>query len=634
MALRLAAIFSEHMVLQREKPLPVWGWANAGETIEISCAGQKAQCVADENGSWSAILPAIPAGGPYSLTAHGANESIIFGDVLAGDVWVCSGQSNMEWPLQAANNSDEEVNAANHPTIRLFTVPQIAVAEPLSDVEATWLPCNPQNAATFSAVGYFFGREMNRELGVPVGLINSSWGGTVAEAWTSREALLAEKELAPIVEVFEREILPNHAELSAKYQQALHYWETEVMPQDTGNSGLLAGWAATDTDTIDWPVMELPQLWQSAGLNFNGVVWFRREVNLTQEWIDSDITLSIGACDKSDDTYVNGVRVGGVSLNDRADSWCVQREFVISPQLLLPGKNVIAVRVYSNIYGAGMTGPAQAMFLKNSAGAKIPLNGDWQYQVEQEFSPAEAPPIMPQGPGNPNTPYALYCGMIAPLLPFVISGAIWYQGESNADRALQYQTLFPTMIKDWRKRWGIGDFPFYFVQLANFNSGSDTPQDSMWAELREAQTMTLALPNTGMAVTIDIGEASDIHPRNKQEVGRRLALNALAQNYGRDVEHSGPSFDHIEISANKLRVFFNHTVEGMRTPNDDVVKGFALAGTDGKFFDAEAIIDNNSVLVSSSAVPAPVSVRYGWATNPICNLYNSVGLPASPFRSK
>lgn len=634
MSLRLAALFSEHMVLQREKPLPIWGWGNAGETITVTCAGVETQGITDENGAWKVTFPALQAGGPFTMAISSASEKINICDVLIGDVWICSGQSNMEWPLQAADNGDEEVAAANHPTIRLFTVPQKSVAEPLPDVEASWLPCTPQNASSFSAVGYFFGREMNKELGVPIGLINTSWGGTIAEAWTSREALLAEKELAPLVELYESEVLPNYGELAAKYQHDLTYWETEVMPKDAGNSGLRDGWASVDFDSSAWPVMELPQLWQAAGLDFNGVVWFRHVVNLSADWRAGEITLAIGACDKGDDTYVNGIRVGGIAQADRADSWCVQREYTFPAELLHPGKNVIAVRVHSTIYGAGMTGPKQSMILKNAAGDKLQLAGNWQYQVEQQFPPAVAPPAMPQGPGNPNTPYALYSGMIAPLIPFAIAGAIWYQGESNADRAKEYQTLFPTMISDWRNRWGVGDFPFYFVQLANFNSGSDTPQTSNWAELREAQSMTLSLPNTGMAVTIDIGEGNDVHPRNKQEVGRRLALNALAQNYSCDIEYSGPRFSRLEVAGNKLRVIFDHIDKGLRTTDGEAVSGFALAGADGIFYVAEATIDNNSVLVSSSAVPLPLSVRYGWAGNPACNLYNSAGLPASPFRSK
>ena len=634
MTLKVAAVFSNSMVLQRDVPLPIWGWADAGETIRVECAGQCVEATADARGAWSATLPCMSAGGPHELTAHGAHETISFSDVLVGDVWLCSGQSNMEWTVQASNKPEEEVPAANYPRMRLLTVPKLAVTEPLPDIDACWQACTPETVAQFSAVGYFFGRALHRQLDVPIGLINASWGGTVAEAWTSREALLAQEELAPLELDYERNVLSQHAKLYARYQQALRDWEEHDMPKDAGNSGGAQGWAALETDTSGWPEMEIPQLWQQAGLNFNGVVWFRKEVTLDAHWVDGDCTVGIGACDKGDISYVNGERVGGVSMADRPDSWCLQREYSLPAGLLRPGKNVIAVRVFSDLFGAGMTGPKNALFVKNGAGETIPLAGCWRYQVEQQFSPTPPAPAMPQGPGNPNSPYALFCGMIAPLIPFALCGAIWYQGESNADRAQQYRTLFPTMINDWRARWGGKAFSFYFVQLANFNAGSDTPERSPWAELREAQLLTLSLPHTGMAVTIDIGEGNDIHPRNKQDVGYRLALNALAQHYGHKVVYSGPMLRSVEHEGTAMRLQFDFADNGLTTPGGEAVAGFTIAGVDGCYADAQACIDGDSVLVSSPYVVQPCNVRYGWAANPCCNLYNAEGLPASPFRTQ
>jgi len=622
------------MVLQQGLPIPVWGWATAGETMTVELAGNRAQAVAGDDGAWKVSLPAMRAGGPVEMVVRG--ESVItLTNVMIGEVWICSGQSNMEWPLAAVQNPEEEVAAANHPHIRLFTVPKLATLEAPANVDGAWAVCTPETASPFSAVGYFFGRHLQQQLDVPVGLINTSWGGTIAEAWTSRDSLLAEPSLRYLVENFEA-TLPQLDELVAQYQETLKAWEAQHVFTDPGNAGWAQGFADPETATADWDTMKLPQLWQSAGLNFNGAVWFRKEVDIPAAWAGKPLKLAIGACDKSDNTYFNNVEVGSLRFEDDVNAWCKPRIYAIPAELVQPGKNVIAVRVFSHMYGAGMTGPANIMRLSvaDEPGLAISLSGEWQYQVERNFGVVEAyPPAPPQGAGNPNTPCVLYNGMIAPLLPYPIRGAIWYQGESNADRGYEYRTLFPTMIRDWRKAWGLGDFPFYFVQLANFMLEKDEPADSQWAELREAQTMTLSLPNTGMAVIIDIGEALDIHPKNKQDVGLRLALNALAKTYGQpDLPYSGPLFTAAEVEGSRIRVRFDHTTGGLVCRGEQLT-AFAIAGEDKQFVWANAVIDGDTVVVSSPDVPTPVAVRYGWAENPPCNLYNGAGLPASPFRT-
>jgi len=512
--------------------------------------------------------------------------------------------------------------------MRLFTVPNIPAMEPKADIEADWKLCSPKTVSTFSAAAYFFGRKLHQELGVPVGLINTSWGGTVAEAWTSIGTLRAKPELQEIVDLFDA-IDPND-EGTAAYLQAIQAWTEAENRKDTENLGYPQGWADPATSTAGWERMALPAYWKARGLQLNGVVWFRTEVDVPAAWAGKDLTLSVGTIDKGDTTYFNNVKVGGVTLEDREDSFNVRRIYPVPGALVQPGRNVIAVRVFSHIWAGGLVGKPEELYLKNGE-ETIPLAGEWQYNVEADFGNFGTPPAPPLGAANPNTPTVLFNGMIHPLLPYGIRGAIWYQGESNASRAKEYQTLFPAMISDWRQQWAQGDFPFYFVQLANFQAGTDAGFDSQWAELREAQTMTLSLPNTGMAVIIDIGESTDIHPRNKQDVGLRLALNALAKTYGRDQVYSGPLFREARVEGNAMRLFFDYAEGGLASKGE--LTSFAIAGADRKFARAQAVIDGETLVVSSPAVPAPVAVRYGWAEDPICTLYNTAGLPMSPFRT-
>jgi sialate O-acetylesterase len=568
------------------------------------------------------VLPPLPAGGPHTLTAN----DLTVRDVLIGEVWVCSGQSNMEWTLANANDGEAEIAASTDDGLRFFTVPKVAAVDPAVDVVAHWVPSSPATAGVFSAVGYFFARKLRAALGVPVGMLSTSWGGTPVEAWTSLPALEAEPAAAELIARYRREMVDGDAD-AASYRDRYAAWEREEILSDPENTGFARGWADPATDTATWPRMTLPTSWQAAGLKFNGVLWFRTEVDVPAAWAGRPLTLRIGAVDKSDTTYVNNVRVGGLSITDDPNAWCTPREYPVPGALVRAGRNVIAVRAFSNIYNGGLTGPDSAMLLypEGEPEAALPLAGAWAYQVEHNFGlrPLTPAPPQPWGAGNPWTPGSLYHGMIAPLVPFGIRGAIWYQGESNADRPEQYRTLFPAMIRDWRARWG-ADFPFYFVQLANYNA------NGRWPELREAQTMTLALPHTGMAVITDIGEALDIHPRNKQDVGLRLALAALHDAYGHDVVPSGPLFAGCTVEGDAVRVRFTHA-GGLtaRGPLD----GFVLASTDRVFHPATACLDGDTVVVTSAAVPAPVAVRYAWEDNPPCPLCNAAGLPASPFRS-
>jgi sialate O-acetylesterase len=467
------AIFSSHMVLQRELADRVWGWAEPGEEITVTIAGQSKTTKADANGAWSVTLDPMPAGGPHTLKIAGKN-TLTFDDVLVGEVWICSGQSNMQWPVAAANDADLESRAANFPQIRLITVPNLGTQEPQKTFNGAWVVCSPQTVGSFSAVGYFFGRQLHQTLGVPVGLINNAWGGSACEAWIRRDRFEG-KEL--------------YAEMMDRWRKLESDWEA---------------------------------------------------------------------------------------------------------------------------------------YLKAVEAAK----------AEGKPEPEKPRNLEGQMRGNAR-PANIYNGALKPTIGYGIRGAIWYQGESNAGRAYQYREMFPLMIQSWREEWGIGDFPFLFVQLADFMGEKTEPAESAWAELREAQTMTMSkLPNTGQAVIIDIGEGQDIHPRNKQDVAMRLARWALAKTYGVPVAHRSPELKEVKFENGKAIVTLDHVADGLRTFDVPEVRGFAIAGADRKFVSAQAkITGKDTVEVWSDQVKEPVAVRYAWADNPICNLFNRTGLPVTPFRS-
>ncbi len=619
---RLPGVFSDHMVLQRDKPLAVWGRADAGEKVTVGLAGHSANTTADASGSWSVKLAALPAGGPHEMTVT-ANNTLTFRDVLVGEVWLCSGQSNMQWSLKDAADGAREVAEAVHPEIRLVTVNSAQSLTPQADAPTSgWAACTPESAASFSAVGYFFGRGLHRELGVPIGLINSSWGGTVCEAWTSAATLKTLPDFAPRV-AFVEKIAASGAVVD---------WNKEIAGWWTRNDPAPAvgtGWTSADFDSSSWSSMTLPTQWEYAGLlNYDGIAWFRKEFTLPETWNGRNLMLHLGKIDDMDTTYINGVKVGSAN-----DSNAI-RNYPVPAALLKPGRNVVAVSVLDTALNGGITGPAPDMRLElpgATGEAAIPLAGEWRYRTVIPLSKLEPLPE-PVG-SSPNVCTVIHNRMIAPLTSYAIRGAIWYQGESNVSRAHQYRTLFPAMIQDWRRAWG-DDIAFGFVQLANFLTPSKDPGESCWAELREAQAMALKLPKTGMAVAIDIGTAGDIHPKNKQDVGHRLALWAWAKVYGRPVVYSGPVYRSMTVEGNTIRIAFDHIGSGLEAKGGEPLRQFAIAGEDQKFVWADARIDGETIVVSSPHVPHPAAVRYAWADNPEgCNLTNKENLPASPFRT-
>jgi len=625
---RLPAIIGDNMVLQRGKQVPIWGWADPNEEVMVSVSWQalKWGVRADTDGKWSFKMKPTEVGGPHEITLTG-NNTITISNILVGEVWVCSGQSNMEWPLRLAANAEKEIAGADYPDIRLFTVAKKVADKPQADCTGNWTACSPDSAPGFSAVGYFFGKELHKELDVPIGLIHTSWGGTPAEAWTSAPFLMKLEDYQIRLKQIE-EVLKDPASAEAKYQERMEQWLEQL--SSAGKAGKSR--IEPDFDDSDWKQMELPKLWNEPELaNFDGLVWFRKEIDLPESWAGKDLTLELGPIDDMDTTWFNGTKVGGY---ERSGHHTTNRRYTVPADAVKAGGNVIIVKVLDTGGGGGIYGKPDQLSLKavGSSDAPIKLAGTWKY--EKGFDMASVPP-QPRPPAqidNPHAPTSLYNGMIAPLLPYSIAGAIWYQGESNAGRAYQYRTLFPTMIECWRNDWLAGDFPFLFVQLANFMAVNDEPVESAWAELREAQSMTLDLPATGMAVIIDIGEADNIHPKNKQDVGKRLSLWALAKTYGKDIVYSGPLYKSMKVDGNRAIIEFDHVGGGL-VAKDGQLRGFAVAGEDRKFVWADATIEGDTVLVSSAEVEKPVSVRYAWANNPVCNLYNAEGLPASPFRT-
>lgn len=628
-ALRLPAVFSDHMIVQREQPIRVWGWGAAGDTVHVTLADVSAEAVVADDGSWSAELPELMAGGPHTLTVAG-DQTITFEDVLVGDVWLAGGQSNMEWPVIASNDADAEIASASFPRIRLFTVERAFAGDSASDVLSSgWQAVTPSSVRDFSAVAYFFGRELHQELNVPIGLLESNWGGSAAEAWMSPEGLAEHPDFVALADsivagstnpqmILDRE--------TARYERAMQRWNDRIRELDLGFQVEGPVWAQPAFRPTNWDTMAIPQAWEDGGLgNYDGIVWFRKAFEIPEDWTGRPLHLSIGIVDDSDSTWINGHLVGGSWQNG-------PRNYVIPPSYLRAGENVLTMRIVDPYGPGGIRGEAEDLKIwsENHENDAVSLAGDWTYQAVLRTSEM---PRRPPRPAENQIPVGLYNAMIAPIQQFALKGVIWYQGETNAGRAYQYRTLFPALIQDWRNQFESPDLPFLYVQLANFMARQDDPDaESAWAELREAQTMTLQVPNTAMAVAIDVGEANDIHPRDKQSVGHRLALAALGTVYDRDVVYSGPQYVGMRIDGSSIRLLFAHTGSGL-TARGGELRGFAIAGPDGEFKWADARIEDNMVVVRHPSVDDPRAVRYGWGNNPDVNLYNREGLPAIPFRT-
>lgn len=624
---QLPKLVGDNMIIQRDTRVAIFGKALRVERVTVVFLNHIYAALPDEHSEWMISLPPLPAGGPYEMEIFGKNTMKIK-NIMIGDVWLASGQSNMEWKLEdKVTNSQIEVANAKYPDIRFIDVRNAMAARPQRTFESEgWQLCTPKTAGKMSAVAYFFARELHKTYNVPVGVIQAEWGATPAEAWVSTATLKQFPEFKESVEKLEKSSA-NLAELYDTYTAKRDAWKKKTPNVDRGYIDKRPWYEKKIKDEDEWKTMKLPGYWESAGLDgYDGVTWFRKEIQVPKSEAGMPLTLSLGKIDDEDIAWFNGVKIG-----ETKDASQV-RKYTVPAELVKSGTNVIVVRVNDTYGNGGIAGDpadlkAQSSFFATS------LAANWSYRTAIDVTSMPKPPAELR---DQNSPGVLFNGMIAPVIPYTLKGVIWYQGESNATRAYQYRNLFPALIRDWRAAWKQKEeFPFLFVQLANYKAPQVQPGESDWAELREAQVFALNEPKTGMAVTIDIGEATDIHPRNKLDVGKRLALAARKIAYADSTvkEHSGPVYKTMTVEGNKIRLLFDFAADGL-VAKKGALKGFAIAGEDKKFYWANARIDGNSVVVWSEMVPKPTAARYAWADNPEgCNLYNTAGLPASPFRT-
>ncbi|WP_455050717.1 sialate O-acetylesterase [Hoylesella nanceiensis] len=635
---RLQPLFTDNMVLQQQAHVPIWGEDKAGKEITIitSWDNHKYKTITRSNGSWKITVTTPKAGGPYEITFNDGNI-VKLKNVLIGEVWLCSGQSNMEMPIVGWGNNyfkEEHKEADNHPNIRLLQVNLETSSHPQTHFTARndgWMVCNYENLANFSATAYFFGRDLEQHLNVPIGLIQTCWGGTTIEAWTGKEALKLDPDFIKDLKLLS-DVPSSKENALQEYKRKKQKWQQEINEKDTGMKGNKAIWASPKISTNSWKTIQIPSPFSQQGLDtFDGFIWIRRIVDIPSSMTGKDLTLKLGPIDDNDITYFNGIEIG------KTEGWDKERIYKIPSNLVKPGKNVIAIRIFDRERDGGLYGDTNKIKIEkvqsnplDSVIQEINLSGKWLYKISKHIQDIPNEPINPND--NPCYPTVLYNAMINPLIPYTIKGVIWYQGEANANRAYQYRRLLPLMINNWHSSWGY-KFPFYIVQLANFMEHHSEPTESTWAELREAQQMATNLDNTGISCTIDIGMEKDIHPSNKQDVGHRLALIARAKSYNENIEFSGPTYKTHEIKGDCIRIYFDHTKGGLKTKDNNPITGFAIAGPDKRWYWAHATIEGNCVIVKSDNVKNPIAVRYAWADNPICNLYNGENLPAFPFRT-
>lgn len=624
--IKIPLLITDGVVIQRGKTIPIWGWAGANEKVTIKFDGKARVVTSSADGNWEVNFPAKSAGGPYQLNIKGNDSSITVNDVWIGDVWVLSGQSNMEWPLRNVNNADMEIANATDGKIRHFKIPNSWAIEPeLTLAGGSWSPASPKTVGAFSGIGYFFAKNLRNKMDVPIGLIGSNWGGSNIESWMEASLLgLTQKQASENIKklvVVEKENLKAAIKNINQWPGALV--ENVKRDQKTENSN--SDLSAAVLDESDWDNIKAPSLWESEGFGgMDGIAWYRKSFTLNQADIAQDLILNLAKIDDNDITWVNGVKVGETNAYDKV------RRYVVPKKLLKAGKNIIAIRVDDTGGGGGIySNPAQLYI--DVSGKKISLAGLWKFKVAQGKISSSA---------NMNhTSTALYNKMMHPLFKTPVKGVLWYQGESNANnpqQAYDYRYQFISLIKDWRTQWQDEQLPFLWVQLANFNSGQNTETNSPWAIVRDSQAQALSLPNTGQVLTIDVGNPDNIHPRDKQTVGRRLALEAFNKIYGmKDVKFRGPFLANYSLKQNKVELTMQSNSRlKLSSSENEVVNGFLLAGENKEFFPAMAKLDGEKIVVWSDSVKQPVAIRYAWDDNPEnLNLFDTEGLPAEPFRT-
>jgi sialate O-acetylesterase len=618
----LPAILCDSMILQRDKPINIWGNATPGEKVTIQFLNKRTNTKADATGKWKIQLPQQPAGGPFTMYITGKNK-IVLDHILIGDVWFCSGQSNMAHQLNIHDVTyADEIANANYPAIRQFLIPTLTnmqgPAESLPP--ASWKPAVGEEVRPFSAVAYFFAKKIYEKYKIPIGIINASVGGTPIEAWTSEEG---SEKFPETIKIIERNKDTAYINNIARSNAASANSIASLPPKDQGLTGAKP-WFAVDYIPKDWRNINIPGYWEDQGIrNLDGVVWYRKEIDIPSTMAGKPAKVFLGRIVDADALYINGKQVGNTTYQ------YPQRRYPVPADVLKAGKNIFVIKV-TNSVGKGGFVPDKpyCIFAGNDT---IDLKGTWQYKVGEVFdyrgAPAGVGAIRPQ-----NNPTALYNAMVAPVINYTVKGVLWYQGETNSGKPIGYAQLQKALIADWRSKWNDTTLPFLYVQLANFLDVNYLPEESNWAQLRHEQFKALSVPYTAMAVAIDLGEWNDIHPENKKGVGDRLALAAQKMVYGEEIIFSGPLFQSYQINGNEIALSFRHVGKGLVTNDGEPPTNFAIAGDDKKFVWANARIEGDKIIVSNKDVPNPKFVRYAWADNPFnANLYNKEGLPASPF---
>ncbi len=644
--LELPAIISDNMVLQQNQEVVLWGKARPGSKMTLEASWKAVvKTRTSEDSSWIIRLKTPDAGGPFTLAFTNRDTVIRIENVMTGEVWICSGQSNMEMPVMGwpptdtILNSRKEIAEANYPDIRMFTVTKAFSVLPGKAFDGKWEVCSPETAGMFSATAYFFGKKLHQELGVPVGLIHSSWGGTPVESWMSRQKI---NEYVEFREIMQR--LDSAAQKSREIESWLMKCPELKIDVKSGDPWRNLNFGDDEIprpgfNHEQWKNIAVPARFENSEIgSIDGAVWYRRFVSLPEKWKNRELVVELGPIDDMDITWFNGNKIGS---HESDGEWQVVRKYSIPAKNVFIGNNLLAIRVLDIRGGGGITGKPEDLkiYPADNPADQIGLSGEWKYlpvailykgsfrlfdiSSMQFYNMAKLPVEI-----GPNTPTALFNAMINPLIPYTLRGAIWYQGESNSGNPELYTRLFPDMIGCWREAWQQGDFPFYFVQIAPFDYGDW----SNAAGLREAQFKTLSVPNTGMAVTLDIGNPVNIHPANKPEVGRRLALWALAKDYGKQVAFSGPLYASMETKGNTVIISFNYAENGLQSAEGGL-QNFQVAGEDKKFVQAKAIIEGDKIIVQSHFVMKPVAVRYLWDNASEASLFNTEGLPASSFRT-
>ncbi|TAF73489.1 MAG: sialate O-acetylesterase [Bacteroidetes bacterium] len=624
---KLSPLFSEDMILQRDVPINIWGTANPGEEITIKFKDKKTSAITLADSTWKINIGTYPAGGPFDMLIQSVENQQYFENISIGDVWLCGGQSNMEFSLKSLGVFDSIIQNANNKNLRLINISRKSAPSPQKEalVDGSWITVSPENTGKFSATAYFFGNEISNSQKVPVGLVSSNWGGSPAEVWMDEKALKSSPEIA--LEYRKSDSLNAQEKINQETRKKmLPEWVKKAVFLDS--LSIAYEGKIENIPYSDWKQSVLPLNFNNIELpDFDGVMWIVKEIDIPQSFITENIKINLGLIDDADHTFLNGIKIGG-KFNPSDD-----RIYEVPKSLIKTGKNILTIRMVDYGWGGAITSGNKKLCIENNLGDKISLDGLIYYKKGYDITKIE-------GYVHPNwsyiagwAPSKLYNAMIHPLKNLPIKGVIWYQGEANAERAYQYRKLFPDLIKNWREAFNQPNLPFLFVQLANFMASESVPKNSAWAELREAQTFALKLSNTGMAVTIDVGDAADIHPKDKKTVGDRLAAQAKKIVYGDNNIASGPTFVSQKIEGNKIRINFKDTGKGI-VFKGDMPHEFAIAGPDKKFYYANAKIEGNSILIWSKKVTKPVAVRYAWANNPSrANMYNENGFPMVPFRT-